>query len=176
MLNMSYLLDSKLGKHVSFIHNDDTVTLELRENALPNYIEYIVKSQTILVQRNISEEKYNILKSVLGYHFNIDVIEYNMDNIKVTLHGLIKYKIPLLNLVHNFNQLKLIKSQSCVQLGDNTDYIMVSAEIQKPRNHPESFTTHVNIVKSICGIDRITAIRAMITHNYDNSIIITVKN
>lgn len=159
-----------------FLVYSDILTIEVKENMMPDYIEYIGKNQYISIQRDISESKYDILKSVLGYQFDINYNEYNIDNVKISLHGLVKYKIPLLI---DRNQIRLRKKPDTSFDQKHPDYVFVESyknkNINEYKNTNKNETeTRCKIKKNVCGLERFTNKHVIIKYNRKNKII-TIK-
>ena len=139
-INISKIL--KITEFVNLTYEKNNIIIEmnlLNFNFKPLYINYIGKNEQITVTRDISEKKFKILKDILGYNFNIDIKEYNIDKIKIFLNGMIKYDIII--TIPSIDKIPFNKSEQ----DEDIEFIIV--------NDKKGYISFEKIKKNICSIE-----------------------
>ena len=136
-INISKILNDNSSIDITHIDSSNNVLLKINKNQLPLLIEYIGNNQQIFINKDISGEKFKILKHLLGHHFNINVKDFNIDEINISLSGLIKYSIPINNNIEKTKD-------------DNSrDYIVVTSNDSKIKK----YIYYGNVKESVCSIE-----------------------
>jgi len=165
MINICEMLDEK--NPINMMYDGDFIVLDMNENYLPFYLKYIGENQQVSINRNIHGEKFKILKDILGYHFNINPQDFNIDQIKISLNGLVKYNIlidiPPINKIP-IDKIKMNNFLNC------SDFVMVDVSSEEKRKYVRC----EKIEKSVCSIEISTIMNFLFTYSRsDTQIFIT---
>jgi hypothetical protein len=86
-------IDGAISTMIGEDKNTQTIVFKTKEDKIPEYLEYIGDEFTKELDIDLTEK--NILKSMLSYHFDTNIDEYERSKIKIILNGNIKYRIKL---------------------------------------------------------------------------------
>lgn len=81
--------------NVKKTNNKKFIKMNLKESQIPEFLEYVGHNKSIQLSTDLSHNKYRMLKSILGYHLNIDINKFDSKILKLSLGEQIMYKIPI---------------------------------------------------------------------------------
>lgn len=152
-INVSKILSEDNSVQITYGNENfhSYIVLEMKNIHIFPFIEYIGKSQKISVMRNISgKKKFKILKDILGYNFNINVEDFDIDQIKISMNGLVKYSIFLNAL--SIDEIPIDKRKKIKKSRSYDGFVYITDENENPRNEKRN-RYYGNIIKSICSVE-----------------------